>query len=251
MTWTSVAKPSSTPYTNTNPGGKEQYDQSGIAYDSSITFYDGINPNQWTKNSKPTTPSWTKVNKPLGFQVIDTFDTYSLGAINGQGGWTESGGTFFTIENSVVYQGTKAVQAPSDCNTGINRNIPPIVGNGLMSTYFRQTLNDAETTPFQINDSNGNFVAFILSSPNYVISTMYFVIVTLYGNALIAPVSFNTWQRIGIEINNGFVRGFVDGVYSSSVQTAGIDMKTVIMSTNLPSATPGTLYWDYVTFNPL
>lgn len=45
--------------------GKEQYDQADITFDSAITYYDGINPNQWTDVNKPTTPTWTKVPKPI------------------------------------------------------------------------------------------------------------------------------------------------------------------------------------------
>lgn len=64
MTWTKVSKPSAQTYTNSNPAGKEQYDQTSIAYDSTTTYYDGVNPNQWTGVAKPTTPSWTNVTKP-------------------------------------------------------------------------------------------------------------------------------------------------------------------------------------------
>lgn len=33
--------------------GREQYDQADVEYDSLTTFYDGINPNQWSEVSKP------------------------------------------------------------------------------------------------------------------------------------------------------------------------------------------------------
>lgn len=45
--------------------GKEQYDQSNLTYDDANTFYDGVNPNQWTNITKPTTPMWTKIPKPI------------------------------------------------------------------------------------------------------------------------------------------------------------------------------------------
>lgn len=64
MAWTTVPKPRAQTYSNLNPMGKEQYDQATLVYDDSGTFYDGINPAQWTDIAKPTTPSWTKVNKP-------------------------------------------------------------------------------------------------------------------------------------------------------------------------------------------
>ncbi len=64
-TWTNIAKPTGTSYTNLNPQGKEQYDQADITYDSPLTFYDGVNMAQWTDVTKPTNNSWVKVNKPI------------------------------------------------------------------------------------------------------------------------------------------------------------------------------------------
>lgn len=54
MTWTPVAKPTTRNYTNVNPLGKEQYDESSITYDMSTVYYDGVNMNAWTKVAKPT-----------------------------------------------------------------------------------------------------------------------------------------------------------------------------------------------------
>ena len=53
MTWISVTKPTSSIWTSVNPAGKEQYDQASLSYDDSGTFYDGINPSQWTDVPKP------------------------------------------------------------------------------------------------------------------------------------------------------------------------------------------------------
>lgn len=64
MAWTSVPKPTGTPYTSVNPQGKETYDQATLAYDDSSTYYDGVNPNQWSNVNKPTTLTWTNVTKP-------------------------------------------------------------------------------------------------------------------------------------------------------------------------------------------
>lgn len=52
--WTNVAKPGPSTWTDEHPQGKEQYDESNITYDSADTFYDGINPMQWTDVPKPT-----------------------------------------------------------------------------------------------------------------------------------------------------------------------------------------------------
>lgn len=64
MSWSNVTKPTNTSWTNTNPGGRTQYDQSDITYDSSSMFYDGIDYNAWTDVNKPNASSWTKVSKP-------------------------------------------------------------------------------------------------------------------------------------------------------------------------------------------
>ncbi len=63
--WTDVSKPGAQSYTNVNPLGKEQYDQSNITYDSATTYYDGVNPAQWTDTSKPGAQSWTNIAKPV------------------------------------------------------------------------------------------------------------------------------------------------------------------------------------------
>lgn len=65
MVWTNVAKPTSSVWTEVNAAGKEGYDQVDISYDSSTTFYDGVNPSQWTDVNKPASPaSWVSVAKP-------------------------------------------------------------------------------------------------------------------------------------------------------------------------------------------
>lgn len=64
MAWTNINKPIGPTWTNENPQGKEQYNESTIMYDDSSVFYDGVNPNQWSDVSKPVGPSWTSVSKP-------------------------------------------------------------------------------------------------------------------------------------------------------------------------------------------
>lgn len=64
MVWTNVSKPGASTWTDSHPQGKEQYDESTITYDSAVTFYDGVNPSQWTDVNKPSTPTWSSVAKP-------------------------------------------------------------------------------------------------------------------------------------------------------------------------------------------
>lgn len=64
MTWTNIPKPTTQTYTTVNPMGKEQYDQASLTYDDSGTYYDGVNPSQWTTVAKPVVSSWILVAKP-------------------------------------------------------------------------------------------------------------------------------------------------------------------------------------------
>lgn len=62
--YTRVSKPVGAPYTAVNAPGKEQYDDGGVTYDSSTTFYDGVNPNAYTNISKPVSSTYTIISKP-------------------------------------------------------------------------------------------------------------------------------------------------------------------------------------------
>ena len=53
MTWANIAKPTTSGWTRINPSGRTQYDQPNTTYDSSTIFWDGIDPNFWTKVAKP------------------------------------------------------------------------------------------------------------------------------------------------------------------------------------------------------
>jgi WD40 repeat protein len=54
MSWTTVAKPTSSLFTGTYFPGNEIYDDSTIAYDSSTTYYDSINYGQYTNVETPS-----------------------------------------------------------------------------------------------------------------------------------------------------------------------------------------------------
>lgn len=62
--YTNIPKPSGTTYTNTNPIGKQQYDEPSLSYDDSTTFYDGTNNSLYTNINKPSGTSYTNIAKP-------------------------------------------------------------------------------------------------------------------------------------------------------------------------------------------
>ena len=64
MAYTYVNKPTSSTYSFVNPMGREFYDQQDLEYDSAFTYYDGVNPNQYTNVSKPVSSNYTYISKP-------------------------------------------------------------------------------------------------------------------------------------------------------------------------------------------
>lgn len=51
--WTSIPKPTGTPYTWINPSGRQTYDDSDVLYDDPNVFYDGVDMSAWTDIPKP------------------------------------------------------------------------------------------------------------------------------------------------------------------------------------------------------
>lgn len=98
-TYINIAKPVLPTYTRVNSVGREQYDQVDLTYDSSITFYDGVNQSLYTSVSKPTT------------SLIDSYSETNVSAYN-----------------SLYLTGASNLQGCSQSFTG--------VGQSLTSTKF-------------------------------------------------------------------------------------------------------------------
>ena len=64
MSYTNIAKPTGTPYTNSNSSGKEGFDDTEVTFDQASTFFDGVSNTAYTNLSKPTGSSYTSVAKP-------------------------------------------------------------------------------------------------------------------------------------------------------------------------------------------
>lgn len=62
--YTYISKPTNSVYTDVNSQGREQYDQVDVQYDSSTTFYDGVDENAYTNVAKPTSSVYTMITKP-------------------------------------------------------------------------------------------------------------------------------------------------------------------------------------------
>lgn len=84
MTWTPIAKPTSTPWTSINTQGKEQYDEASLTYDDATTYYDGVNPTQWTSIAKPAGGLVTRVGMATGLIMPPTYS-----GVQGHEQWTK------------------------------------------------------------------------------------------------------------------------------------------------------------------
>jgi len=62
--YTNVSKPTGAPYTNVNSSGREGFDDTNVSFDSSSTFFDGINDSVYIDISKPTSSTYTLISKP-------------------------------------------------------------------------------------------------------------------------------------------------------------------------------------------
>lgn len=63
MSYTTVAKPSTSNYSATN-AAKPFFDDPSIFFDDPRIFFDGNNANAYTAVAKPTSSNYTSVNKP-------------------------------------------------------------------------------------------------------------------------------------------------------------------------------------------
>jgi hypothetical protein len=75
MSWTGVSKPTGTPYTRINQGGREIYDDQNVLYDDSGVFYDGIDPLAWTNLAKPGGMEFLTAGMTMGLLMPLTIST--------------------------------------------------------------------------------------------------------------------------------------------------------------------------------
>ncbi len=248
-TWTPVAKPTGNTYTTVNPQGKETYDQVSLTYDSATTYYDGINPSQWTGANNPVDGDWTNVFKPgpIPVQVIDNFDSYTNGTLNGQGSWTAD--PEYVVQSSYVYQGIRAVSTPDTVFGSMSKAITPITKNGTLAAYMQESdsnngamdmvlSNTGATQSTTINLGEGGTMTIATSSGGLASNF------TIYTSAV--------WTQVGIEFDfdNGLLRGVSDGVMSPWIPTNMTDIASMVITTYPDAGVGLNCYVDYITFTP-
>jgi len=175
--------------------------------------------------------------------LVDNFDSYSDGDLNGQGSW--SGDTTFDVQTSVKQAGAKAISAVSD---GTRREIEKAItasANGSQIWYMRASTNAGSNGGVvfrEASDPGGNSeIFFEFRSDGYI---------SYYNGAdfvQVAAYVADTWYKCETEWNatTGKARHRVnDGTWTAWYTTpytfATIGYVYLLTRTN----TGPTLYWD-------
>jgi hypothetical protein len=186
---------------------------------------------------------------PAGFvtsmQISDDFENYNSGNLNGQGGW--SGSPMYQIQNSVVYDGNKAISSGTGGIGYISKNLDTQTPSGKQAIYGRASQNalDNGTPTFVIIGDNGEMAEICLWSSG--IKLMYDSYYCWNTPITLTSAIADTWFKLEIEWGNeGKVRGKVnEGTWSEWVSP--INSFSIATSISIGSAMGGDHYWDDLT----
>ena len=164
--------------------------------------------------------------------LIDNFNSYSDGDLNGQGSW--SGSTLFDVEGTTVQEGTKAVSNVSATGGEIAKGFT-IQANGVQRFYIRQvdgTLADNSGT-FQLKEGATVIVQLFRWSTSNGSDLRYQTGASTYTN--FGTLTSGNWFYVDIEWRSSdkYIRySFNGGAFTSWVApvnnfTSGID--TVVL----------------------
>ena len=143
--------------------------------------------------------------------LVDNFDSYSNGSLNGQGSW--SGSTGPQVQGTVVQAGSKAILVNGNFNPGVKKSFTA-AATGSQVFYMREDSTSSKGFAFHIyGDSGATLLCqFVFVDGN----------ITLYTNGtsatLVTGFTINTWYKGEIEWDGpgDLLRARVnDGAWSS------------------------------------
>ncbi len=143
--------------------------------------------------------------------LVDNFESYSAGDLNGQGSWT--GDTALDVQTSVVNSGSKAVSLVAGVDYKFCKATFTAEGDGNQVFYIRKSIASA-----------GNLMVRFFESTNLKFYVQFDDVgdITLIGSStiaiLVSNASANTWYKIEVQwqTSDNTVRGRVnDGTWSS------------------------------------
>lgn len=177
--------------------------------------------------------------------LIDNFDSYSDGDLNGQGSWTAD--ALVDVQSVVSQSATKAVTRASTGGLSTSKKTITTISNdgATVSFYVRSTITN--------DGGGGSFGGMILSSTNEiarVVMSQDNNDIRLIGAttvSLLSAPTTNTWYQVTIEIDftNDRVRAKVDsGAFSSYVNGTSGAFAQVDTIGLVWGGTTGSVYID-------
>jgi len=139
----------------------------------------------------------------FGCSLVENFDSYNDGDLNGQGGW--SGDTLYDVQGTVVQAGTKAVKCAGGAGSGsIGKSFSP-EASGNQIFYMRST-NPTPRQAVVFYEDDNQLIHVLFYNGNIVFDGGS-------GKTTIkSSVSINTWYKIEVEWreSDGYFRGRVN-----------------------------------------
>ena len=170
--------------------------------------------------------------------IIDDFNSYTNGDLNGQGGW--SGATNMKVQGTVTKEGIKAISSGAvGSASSVKKTFTPY-GSGIYSIWIRQTAN--LTAGFAIFTNETTLVGLIYVSSG----SVYF---TSASQVNIGSISSNIWSKLEMEsdTDNNRVRGrFNGGTWSDWQYITHSSINAVVFDRNTGSS--GTSYYDLIEY---
>lgn len=186
----------------------------------------------------------------MAFIVIDNFDSYSDGNLNGQGGW--SGSTTYQVQSSVVWQGTKAVGNTSGTNdVEIVKSITPRT-KGIFSIYLRREWTSQYNIAIALRNSGTRIGTLVYRTNGSETPILYkgdFSSSAAFGTV----PTISTWVKFDIEIDqaNSQLRARMnDGTWSSWVSQSFAQVNEILLG-KASNGSTANAYYDYITFDDL
>ena len=132
--------------------------------------------------------------------LVDNFDSYNDGDLNGQGGW--SGSVAYDVQTSVVYSGPKAVSATiGSGGIRISKSITPET-NGSQIAYQRVSTGSSGGSYFEIWSSGTRIAVFGFDAGASKIYLYYLTGGGLSNVEILYPYSADTWYKFELEWNS-------------------------------------------------
>lgn len=237
MSWTNIQKPTFSAWNNSNPSGKQQYDETDITYNDASVFYDSINPAQWNN-----------VARALGAELV-TNGSFAGSAA----GWTLGQGWVYSA-NSVSFTAT-GPELIVNGNFNGNASGWTLSQNAVYSSNAVNMPADISHEPVVQQDNRGLIpghvynVLFTITNQTGLLPTMDLSLRAAFTPGPYRFVAFNGTYNLFLTAGSDVSDDFFFQLLQGSVTIDSISMKASNTGalTQVVGVTPGVSYNVSVT----